>query len=440
MNKRLLILVLVLVVAMAASAALAACGTASTTTTTAAPATTQTTAGSTETTAATSPGSSETTATTAATGPATGTPIKLGFDEGFTGFMAYDCQQADEGIKTALAMINNQWMGHPVQYLFEDNGSDPVVAVDKARKLVESDKINVMIGPIFSPAAKAVADYLGKSSGIPEMTIVGQPADNLTTANGLAFIQTGIFDAQGYYFGKYLAEKGFKTANVINYDDTPAHALTAGFKKAFVDEGGGKVLSENYIPLDTVDFSSYLSAMKPADVTVDWIFGNGAVPFVKQYHDYGLKAPLAVPMSNNYTDAQLAELGDISLGMIACDYYAYTIDNPVNKEFVAAFEKLYPKEGGPNSEVYGAWQAVMMYLEGLKADGGDTTPAKVIPAIAGLKLDTPSGHVELVSFKNAYIPKRDFFILEVQKVGDVLTWVPVQTFSQVLLGDMSTTP
>ena len=86
--------------------------------------------------------------------------------------MAYDCQQADEGIKTALAMINNQWMGHPVQYLFEDNGSDPVVAVDKARKLVESDKINVMIGPIFSPAAKAVADYLGKSSGIPEMTIV----------------------------------------------------------------------------------------------------------------------------------------------------------------------------------------------------------------------------------------------------------------------------
>jgi len=59
-------------------------------------------------------GASETTATTAATGPATGTPIKLGFDEGFTGFMAYDCQQADEGIKTALAMINNQWMGHPV--------------------------------------------------------------------------------------------------------------------------------------------------------------------------------------------------------------------------------------------------------------------------------------------------------------------------------------
>ena len=126
-----------------------------------------------------------------------------------------------------------------------------------------------MIGPIFSPSAKSVADYLGKSSGIPEISIVGQPTENLQTASGLAFIHTGFFDAHGYYFGKYLAEKGYKTANVINYDDTPAHALTAGFKKAFVDEGGGQILSENYLSLDVVDFSSYLTALKTADVTVE---------------------------------------------------------------------------------------------------------------------------------------------------------------------------
>ncbi len=81
--------------------------------------------------------------------------------------MAYDCQLADQGVKTALAMLNNQWEGRPLEYFAEDNGSDPVVAVDKARKLVESDKIDVMIGPIFSPSAKSVADYLAKSSGIP---------------------------------------------------------------------------------------------------------------------------------------------------------------------------------------------------------------------------------------------------------------------------------
>jgi branched-chain amino acid transport system substrate-binding protein len=427
MNKKLLVVVLVLMLGI--SAILVACGSGTTTTT--AGGTTPTSAPSTETTAATG-----STATTAASGAASGTPIKIGFDEGFTGFMAYDCQLADQGVKTALAMLNNQWEGHPLQYFAEDNGSDPVVAVDKARKLVESDGINVMIGPIFSPSAKAVADYLGKSTGIPEMSIVGQPTENLETANGLAFIHTGFFDSHGYYFGKYLAEKGYKTANVINYDDTPAHALTAGFKKAFVDEGGGQILSENYIPLDTVDFSAYLSAMKPADVTVNWIFGNGAVPFVKQFNDYGLKGALAVPMSNNFSDAQLAELGDISLGMIACDYYAWTVDNAMNKDFIAAYGKLFNGEK-PTPQAYGSWQGVMLYLEGLKATGGDTDPKKVIPAMSNLTMDSPAGKFTIVPFQNAFIAKRDFFILEVQKVGDVLTWVPVKTYNQVLLGDLA---
>jgi len=409
MSKRLLIVALVLVLGVAVFAV--ACGGSEETTTTAAPAT----------------------STTAA---ATGEPIKIGFDEGFTGFMSYDCQLADQGIKTALAMLDDQWEGRPLEYFAEDNGSDPVVAVDKARKLVESDKIDVMIGPIFSPSAKSVADYLAKSSGIPEISIVGQPTENLETANGLAFIHTGFFDAHGYYFGKYLAEQGYKTANVINYDDTPAYALTEGFRKAFVEEGGGEILSENYIPLDVVDFSSYLSAMKPADVTVNWIFGNGAVPFVKQLKDYGITGVVAVPMSNNFSDAQLAELGDTALGMIACDYYAWTLDNAANKEFVEAYGQLYNGEK-PTPQAYGSWQGVMLYLEGLKATGGDTDPAKVIPAMADLTMDGPAGSFTIVPFQSAYIAKRDFFILEVQKVDDVLTWVPVETYNQVLLGDLA---
>lgn len=414
MGKRLTILMLAIVLGISVLAV--ACGDDEGTETTAAPTTTA--AGGTET-----------------TGAPAGGPIKFGFDEGFTGFMAYDCELADKGIKTALAMLDDQWEGRPLVYVAEDNGSDPVVAVDKARKLVESDEIDCMIGPIFSPSAKAVADYLGKSSGIPQISIVGQPTENLETANGLAFIHTGFFDSHGYYFGKYLAELGYKTAHVINYDDTPAYALTAGFKKAFVDEGGGEVLSENYVPLDMVDFSAYLTTMEPADVTVNWIFGNGAVPFAKQYHDYGLTGVLAVPMSNNFSDAQLAELGDVGLGMIACDYYAYTLDNSANDALIAGYQELYPDEY-PTPQGYGAWQGVMMYLEGLKLTGGDTTPAKVIQAMSTMSFDSPAGKVTIVPYQDAFIAKRDFFILEVQKVGEALTWVPVKTYEQVELGEL----
>jgi ABC-type branched-subunit amino acid transport system substrate-binding protein len=213
-----------------------------------------------------------------ATTTTAGEPIKVGFDEGFTSFMAYDYELAEKGVKTALAMLDNQFQGRPIEYFPVDNGSDPVVAVDKARQLVESD---------------------------PECSLMGQPSDNLTTANKLAFIPAGLYGSWGYYFGKYVSEElGYKTANCINYEDTAVHNLQSGFEKGFA-EGGGKVVSVNYVSMDTVDFSAYLSALKPADCTYFWIIGNGSAPFVKQCHDYGLTAPLVVPMANNFVEEQL---------------------------------------------------------------------------------------------------------------------------------------
>jgi branched-chain amino acid transport system substrate-binding protein len=428
MRKRTLLIALVVVMLVAVGLAVAACGsTTNSTATTVAGSTDTTAAGSTDTTAA---GATATTTGAAATG----TPIKIGFDEGFTGFMAYDVATAQKGIMTALAMLNNQAAGHPLEYVKADNGSDPVVAVDKARQLVESDKISFLAGPIFSPAAQAVTDYLAKSSGIPQCSIVGQPSDNLATANKLAFMPNGLYGSQGYYFGKYCAEQlGYKTANCIHYDDTAAHQLQDGFAKGFA-EGGGTITSVNYVPMDSVDFSSYLTTLKTADCTLFWIFGNGAVPFVKQYNDYGIKAPLVVPMSNNFTDEQLKELGDLGLGMVACDFYAWTIDNQLNKDFVAAYQKLYPNEH-PNAEVFGGYQAIMLFAKALEATGGDATPAKTIAAMSTMTMDTPAGKVTMAPYKDAYVGTRDFYILKVQAVDGVNTWVPIYTYPQVQLGE-----
>ena len=426
MRSRKLLILIMVVMLVAIGLAAGACGGDTATTETTAAASTDTTAVGTETTA----GGTDTTVPAAS-----GEPIKIGFNEGFTGFMAYDVALAEQGILTALAMLNNQVAGRPLEYVRVDNGSDPVVAVDKARQLVESDKISFLAGPICSPAAQAVTDYLAKSSGIPQCSIVGQPSDNLQTANKLAFMPNGLYGSQGYYFGKYCAETlGYKTANCIHYDDTAAHQLQDGFAKGFA-EGGGTITSVNFVPMDAVDFSSYLTAFKEADCTLFWIFGNGAVPFVKQYNDYGMKAPLVVPMSNNFSDEQLAELGDLGIGMVACDFYASTIDNPLNMEFIAAFQKLYPDQY-PTPQAFGGWQAVMLFAKAVEATGGDVTPAKTIAAMSTMTLDTPAGKVTMAPYKDAYVGTRDFYILESKDVGGGrITWVPKFTFEQVQLGE-----
>ena len=202
--------------------------------------------------------------------------------------MAVDADLTDKGIELAIEQLGGQIAGRPIEYIKADNGSDPVQAVDKARQLVESDKIDVMIGPIFSPANAAVTDYLAKNGGIPSISIYGQPIDNMKTANGLSFVPAGLFSFAGYLTGKYAAEEmGWKTANCINYEDTAGRQLQEGFNHGF-EEAGGKILSTQFVPIDAVDFSSYLTSLKDADCTYWWIFGNGAAPFVKQYKDYGL--------------------------------------------------------------------------------------------------------------------------------------------------------
>ena len=103
----------------------------------------------------------------------------------------------------------------------------------------------------------------------------------------------GLYDSQGYYFGKYCAEQlGYKSVNAINYDDTAAHQLQDGFAKGFA-EGGGTITSVNYVRCDRGGLQFLPVVHEDGRRHRYWIFGNGAVPFVKQYSDYGLKAPLA---------------------------------------------------------------------------------------------------------------------------------------------------
>jgi branched-chain amino acid transport system substrate-binding protein len=362
---------------------------------------------------------------------ATGEPIKIGFNEGFTGFMAVDADMTDKGIRLAIDQLGGQIAGRPIEYIKADNGSDPVQAVDKARQLVESDKIDVMIGPIFSPANAAVTDYLARNGGIPSISIYGQPIDNMKTANGLSFVPSGLFSFAGYMTGKYAAEEmGWKTANCINYEDTAGRQLQEGFNNGF-EEAGGKIVSTQFVPIDAVDFSSYLTSLKDADCTYWWIFGNGAAPFVKQYRDYGLTAPLITAMASNLTEPQLADLGDAALGLVGGEFYSPEVDNPLNEEFVAAYNEMYDGEY-PTMQSFGAWLAVNLFAGAVEENGGDTTPAKLIEGMSSVTIDTPAGPYKMSEYQDMFVGTGSYFLMETKQVGDRIAWVPVFSYDDLL--------
>ena len=362
-------------------------------------------------------------------------PFRLAYNEDFTGVMSVDAALADHGIQTALKQLDYKVMGRSVEYQRLDNGGDPVVAVDKARQLVESYGIAVHFGPIFAPSAAAVTNYLKSAGGVPEIAMLGWSSENLKTANKLSFIPMGILSCSGYYFGKYVAEKlHYKTVSALYLEDTAAYEIQAGFQRG-LEEAGGRILACQYVPLDTMDFSAYLTTLPKADATLYWVFGPALTRFIQQYHDYGIAAPLISPMSLNLTEAQMAELGDIALGQVAIDYYTPQLDNQINRQFVADYRAQW--DGGyPQAQSAAGWIAVNLFAEAVKKTKGNTSPKALIEALADSSLDTPMGPLSFVEYQDAWVGKGNLWILETQMVGDRMAWVPVEHYEDVVFQDM----
>ena len=184
--------------------------------------------------------------------------------------MAVDAQLTEHGIKTALAEVNDQWMGRPIEYFKADNASDLCRRSTRPGSSWRTTRSRSCSGHLL--ALQRSGDRLPRQGRrrIPSISIFGQPSDNLKTGNNLSFIPAGMFSMEGYLLGKYCVETlGYKTANAISLEDTTGHELMKGFQAAF-EEGGGTIVSNQFVPIDTVDFSSYLTTLEKADCTYNW--------------------------------------------------------------------------------------------------------------------------------------------------------------------------
>ncbi len=78
-----------------------------------------------------------------------------------------------------------------------------------------------------------------------------------------------------------------------------------------------------------------------------------------------------MPMANNFDREQLGDLGDMSVGMVACDIYVDSVDNSENKAFVEKYQEFYPGEY-PMPQGYAAQQALFMFAKAVETTGVDT--------------------------------------------------------------------
>jgi branched-chain amino acid transport system substrate-binding protein len=353
--------------------------------------------------------------------------IKIGFITDLTSFLAEHGIAGRQGIILAMEEVKYTVAGRPIKLIIEDEASDPAVGLDKARKLVETDKVCMFIGPFNGSTGGAVSAYNSKV-GIPHLLPWYPVANDAMAKATWSWVTFGTLSQPPYGMGAYTYDKlGYRTLTAMATDYVAGREFIAGAKAAF-EERGGKIIQEQWIPMNTKDVSPYISALKKADALLVWFAGVTVIPGFSQLREYKVQMPLIMPQSGHSTNPKIMnEMGDNCVGIITPDAYIWTIDNPKNKKFVEAFMKRWGEL--PPGPAYGSYVSAQIVLAALEKTHGDTSPKALAKALDETNYPGVLGNIR---FGDARIGVGNYVIYKHVKVdnkitGDVLANCTVAT-------------
>jgi branched-chain amino acid transport system substrate-binding protein len=320
--------------------------------------------------------------------------------------------------------------GRKVEIIREDDEVNPQVGLQKLRKLVESDKCDVITGIQASNVALACVDYIRQSktfflcsgAGVSDLSYTGIPY-----LFRCSIATQPIHATFGEWFYDNVAKEAIATAS-----DFAGGRNTIGEFKAGFSKKGGKIVKEVYPPLGNNDFSPYLADIRSMAPTPTFNFyaGTDAVRFVKQYDEYGLKGSSRETGSGFMVESDtLPAQGKSALGIMSSLHYADTLDNAANKKFVAGYRAKFNEFPSVYAE-YG-WVAAQVLQAAIQTVNGDTqNKDKLRDAMRVIRLDAPRGPFRFNPATQS--PIQNVYIREVAEVDGRITNRVVQTYKDVV--------
>jgi branched-chain amino acid transport system substrate-binding protein len=304
--------------------------------------------------------------------------------------------------------------GRKVETVVADEGEGPATGVPAIQKLIQRDKVDVMVGVVNSATALGARDIVDQSKHL--MIISNAGANDLTGKAGSPYIwRTSFTNSQvSFALGKYLAKQPQAKGGVysIAADYAAGVEHVAGFKKGFT-AGGGKIVGKAATPFGkTQDFQPFISKIPSSGAAATFAFyaGAEAVSFVKQYDQFGLKGRVPLYGSGFLTEGGVlvAQKGSAD-GVRTSLHYSDTLDNPANKSFVAA----YKRSAGVPPTVYAmqTWDAGLVLDKAIQ-DANSVEGQALSKSLDSLGPITDSPRGEW-SFQNRG-PKQHMYLREVK--------------------------
>jgi branched-chain amino acid transport system substrate-binding protein len=338
--------------------------------------------------------------------------LKIGVLTTLSGPAATLGTQQRNGFQLAVKTLGGKLGGREVEMLIQDDELKPDVAVGKAKALVERDKVDFVVGPIFSNILGAMMKPVVDGGAILISPNAGTSSFAGKECNPNLFVTSYQNDQVHEVLGKYAQDKGIKKAFIMAPNYQAGKDSLAGFKHYFK----GEVVDEVYVPLNQLDYSAELSKIAAAAPQALFVFlpGGMGVNFVKQFRQAGLADKIMFLSAFTVDESTLPAQQDAALGFFGGANWAPNLDNPQNKAFVDAYLKEY--NAVPGSYAFQAYDAALLIDSALKATGGKTDNKDALrKEMEKANFTSLRGKFK---FNTNHYPIQDFYLVKVAKRPD----------------------
>jgi branched-chain amino acid transport system substrate-binding protein len=338
--------------------------------------------------------------------------LKVGIIATLSGPPAVLGQQLRNGFNLAVNNLDGKLGGRAVEVIVADDELKPDLAVTKVKALVERDKVDFVVGPIFSNILAAIMKPVTEGGAILISPNAGTSNFAGKECNPNFFVTSYQNDQVFAVSGKHAQDSGIKKVFLMAPNYQAGKDALAGFKAFF----RGEIADEVYVPLNQLDFSAELAKIAAAKPNAIYVFlpGGMGVNFVKQFRQAGLADSITFLSAFTVDESTLPAQQDAALGFFGGANWAPDLDNLQNKAFVASYEKEFGAV--PATYAFQSYDAALLIDSAVRQVQGNLANRDALRA-AMMKADFKSLRGGF-RFNTNHYPIQDFYLVKVAKRPD----------------------
>lgn len=340
--------------------------------------------------------------------------LRVGFMLPYTGTYAQLGVAIENGVRMAIAEHGGKLGGREIEWFKVDDESEPSKGVENANKLVQRDKVDVLIGTVHSGVQMGIQKVVRESGTLCLIPNAGVHAATRALCAPNVFRTSFTNSQPTLALGKPMMERGLKKAVWITWKYAAGDEAFEGFRDSYT-KAGGTIVKQLGLPFPNVEFQALLTeiaSLRP-DAVACFFAGGGAAKFIKDYAAAGLKDKIPLWGSGFLTEGVLQAAGPAAEGIMTTMHYADSLDTPRNRQFRLDYAKGFKMQ--PDVYAVQGYDTGLLLAQGMEAVKGDFgNKAALYQALQTQTIDSPRGKWRM---SKAHNPIQDMYLRRVEN-GD----------------------